>query len=46
MMLDADVVEGHNLEAIIERMLSVELIEFLHIHNAKRGCFMARADRA
>ena len=46
MMLDADVVEGHNLEAIIERMLSVESIEFLHIHNAKRGCFMARADRA
>jgi hypothetical protein len=45
-MLDADVVDGQDLETIIERMLSVEAIEFLHIHNAKRGCFMARADRA
>ena len=46
MMVDADVVDGHNLETMIERMLSIESVDFLHIHNAKRGCFMARADRA
>lgn len=46
MMKDADVVDGHHLEAVIERMLSIELVDFLHIHNAKRGCFMARAERA
>ena len=46
MMVDADVVDGHDLEPTIERMLSRESVDFLHIHNAKRGCFMARADRA
>ncbi len=46
MMVDADVVDGDDLEPIIERMLSIESVDFLHIHNAKRGCFMARADRA
>ena len=45
-MLDADVVDGRDLEPVIHRMLSAESIEFLHIHNAKRGCFLARADRA
>jgi hypothetical protein len=43
MMVDADVVDGLDLEPIIERMFSIELVDFLHIHNAKRGCFMARA---
>lgn len=46
MMVEADVVDGDDLEPIIERMLSIESVDFLHIHNAKRGCFMARADRA
>ena len=46
MMVDADVVDGHDLEPTIERMLSRESVDFLHIHNAKRGCFMARVDRA
>lgn len=46
MMLDGEVVDGHDLEPIIERMLSVEPVDFLHIHNAKRGCFLARVDRA
>ena len=46
MMVDADIVDGHDLEPIIERMLSIGSVDFLHIHNAQRGCFMARADRA
>jgi len=46
MMLDAEVVLGHDLEPIIQRMLSVDAVDFLHIHNAKRGCFLARVDRA
>lgn len=46
MMLDAEVVDGHDLEPIIERMLSVDAVDFMHIHNAKRGCFLARLDRA
>jgi hypothetical protein len=44
MMIDADIVDGDDLEPMIERMLSIESVEFLHIHNAKRGCFAARVD--
>ncbi len=46
MMIDADVVDGRDLKSTIENMLSIESVDFLHIHNAKRGCFIARADRA
>jgi len=46
MMLDADVVDGHVLEPALERLFSMEPVDFLHIRNAKRGCFMARIDRA
>jgi hypothetical protein len=45
MMIDADVVDGHRLEPVIDRMLSNESVDFLHLHNAKRGCFLARVDR-
>ena len=46
MMVDADVVDGHELEPVIERMLSLRPVSFLHLHNAARGCFLARLDRA
>ncbi len=46
MMVDAEVVDGQDLEPLIERMLSAESVEFLHVHNAKRGCFIARVDKA
>ena len=45
-MVDADVVDGTAVEPMIERMLSLPYVDFLHIHNAKRGCFIARVDRA
>ena len=46
MMIDADIVDGHRVEPIIKRMLSIKPVEFLHLHNAKRGCFMAQVERA
>lgn len=46
MMLDADIVDGHDLEPVIEAMLCIESVAFLHMHSAKRGCFIARVDRA
>lgn len=46
MMVDADVADGIDLESIIETMFSIEPVAFLHIHNAKRGCFLAQVDRA
>lgn len=46
MMVDADVVDGENLESLIERMLANESADYLHIHNAKLGCYAALVRRA
>jgi hypothetical protein len=46
MMVDADCVEGTELEPLIERMLGDPAAAYLHVHNARRGCFAARIDRA
>jgi hypothetical protein len=46
MMLDADVVEGSEVERVIQRMLSNSEISYIHVHNAKRGCYSGRVDRA
>jgi hypothetical protein len=46
MIVDADVVDGHELEPVIKRMLLKRSVSFLHLHNAARGCFLARLDRA
>ncbi|ATY32426.1 DUF1203 domain-containing protein [Sphingomonas psychrotolerans] len=45
MMTNADVVEGNGLEPLIETMFTDPAAAFLHVHNAKRGCFAARVDR-
>jgi hypothetical protein len=46
MMCTADVVPGSAAAATIERMLSDPAVEYLHIHNAKPGCYAARVERA
>lgn len=46
MMVDADVTAGDELEPVIERMLANHRAAYLHLHNAKPGCFAARVDRA
>jgi len=46
MMVEADVVHGSDVEPVIERILSEENVDFIHVHNAKPGCFAARIDRA
>ena len=46
MMLDADVLPGQELAGAIRRMLANPLVAFLHVHNAKQGCYAARVDRA
>jgi hypothetical protein len=45
-MVDADVVQGTILEAVIGRMFDRDDVAFLHAHNAKRGCYSCRIDRA
>lgn len=46
MMRDADVVPGDALRPLIERMLASPDVAYLHLHNAKPGCFAARVQRA
>jgi hypothetical protein len=46
MMLDADIVPGAELEPVIARMFADPAAAYLHAHNAGRGCYAARIDRA
>lgn len=46
MMLDAEIAAGEALEPVIERLLAVPGVAYLHAHNAGRGCYAARIDRA
>jgi hypothetical protein len=46
MMIDADVVEGRAAAALFERFLENPAASYLHVHNAKRGCYAARVERA
>jgi uncharacterized protein DUF1203 len=45
MMQGADVVQGHEARPVIETMLSDPSIAYIHVHNAKPGCYAARIDR-
>ena len=46
MMIDADVVEGAEVETVIHRLLENPAVDYLHAHNAKRGCYAGRISRA
>ena len=41
----AEVVEGVELEPLVARMFADPRIAFLHVHNARRGCYACRIDR-
>ena len=44
-MVDADVIEGTELEPLIRRFLATPEVSYLHVHNARRGCYACRVDR-
>jgi len=46
MMVDADLVEGDQIEALIERLFAPPSVIYLQVHFAKRGCYAARVERA
>ena len=41
----AEVVPGAELAMLIARMFEDPAIAYLHVHNARPGCFAARVDR-
>ena len=45
-MLDADLVDGREAEALIERLLADPRAAYVHAHYAKRGCYAALIRRA
>lgn len=45
MMIDAEIVEGADLPAMIARFFENGEVAYLHAHYARRGCFAARIDR-
>jgi hypothetical protein len=46
MMVGADVVDGSELEEQISRFFDNENVKYLHLHNARPGCFNCRVERA
>lgn len=45
-MVDASVTPGTELEGAIERFFADARVQYLHVHNAGRGCYACRVDRA
>lgn len=46
MIVDADVIDGSEVERLIERLFAKKNVAYIQAHNAKRGCFSGRIDRA
>jgi len=46
MMIDAEVCDGTQAADLFERFLSAPQTSYLQVHNAKRGCYAARVERA
>jgi hypothetical protein len=46
MMIDAEVCEGAQAAELFERFLANPDTSYLHVHNAGRGCYAARVERA
>lgn len=45
-MQAADVAEGAELESLIAKFFADPAIDYLHVHNARRGCYACRIERA
>ena len=46
MMVAADLVQGEQAAEAVERFLAQREVKYLQVHNAKRGCYAARIERA
>ena len=46
MMVDHRLVDGQQVEPVIERLLSPSNVDYLHIHFASPGCYAAKVERA
>ena len=44
-MVAADICEGNDVRGVIERFIADPAVAFIHLHNARRGCFSCRVER-
>jgi len=44
-MVAADVVDGSELETLVERLFADSRVSYLHVHFARPGCYACRIDR-
>ena len=45
MMLAGEVCEGADVHATLERLMGDDAVAYVHLHNARRGCFSCRVER-
>ena len=45
-LVDADVTEGQALESVIDTLFADSQVAYLHLPNARPGCYNCRVDRA
>ncbi len=45
LIVDAEVVPGADVEVVIERFFARDDVSYIHLHNAKCGCYSCRVDR-
>ncbi len=45
MMIGADVCDGSDVRGVIDHFMADPAVAFIHLHNAKRGCFSCRVER-
>jgi len=46
MLIDADVIDGREVESLIERLFANPRVAYIHAHNAKHGCYSGLIERA
>jgi hypothetical protein len=46
LMVNANVVDGHELESVVTRFFDDSRVNYLHVHFAGAGCYACRIDRA
>ena len=45
MMVAGEVCEGAEVHATLERLMGDDAVAYVHLHNARRGCFSCRVER-
>ena len=45
LLRDADVTEGRELDAVVARLFTDPVVSYIHVHNARPGCYVCRIDR-